>query len=65
VGGAAFEPPPGMLVDAGESVETIVARLSPEGPEALVVIDRGRVAGVVTREALGALLIAQGSSPRH
>jgi predicted transcriptional regulator len=60
VGDAAFEPPSAMLVDAGESVETLVVRLVPDGPAALLVIERGRVLGIVTRESVGARLLEAG-----
>jgi predicted transcriptional regulator len=61
VADAAFEPPLGMLVDAGESVETVAARLAPGGAAALLVIHHGRVVGVITREAVGARLAKTGS----
>jgi Zn-dependent protease len=64
VADAAFEPPSGMLVDAGESVETLAARLAPDGPVALLVVHHGRVVGVITREAVGARLAKAGSRPR-
>jgi Zn-dependent protease/predicted transcriptional regulator len=64
VADAACEPPPGMLVDAGESVETVAARLAPGGPVALLVIRRRRVVGVITREAVGARLAKEGSRSR-
>jgi Zn-dependent protease/predicted transcriptional regulator len=63
VADAAFEPPSEMLVDAGESVETVAARLAPGGPAALLVIHAGRVVGVITREAVGARLAKAASRP--
>jgi hypothetical protein len=56
VADAAFEPASDMLAGPGESVESLVGRLVPGGPAALLVIDRGRVVGIVTREKVGALL---------
>jgi Zn-dependent protease/CBS domain-containing protein len=58
------EPSRAMLVDAGESFETLVARLVPGGPPALLAIERGRAVGLVTREAVGARLLEAGTRPR-
>ncbi len=57
--GDMMRPPlPGMLVDAGESLETAERRFAPGWPEALLVVRDGRLVGELSRQRLGQALAA-------
>lgn len=62
VSDAAEPPDPSLFIDAGESLETAARRLETQGGDGFFVVSHARVAGHLSRAAVGERLIRSASS---